>query len=152
MTNIGTTLITVKQALKALLEVRPYILQTNVQVSYGEPGAYNITSDAIWFTVAEALHHEIAFGQPFPIKEDIHLTVICQAFTMTSEGFEDADLRCVAMMHELENVVSENATSIPGVMMLQLAGWQHFPSVANAEGSGYLSRFEVQLRIRAQLN
>lgn len=150
--NPGTTLVPVKQALRDLLRARPAL--SEVQVSYGEPGAYNLGSDAIWFTVAEALHHEIAMrnGGAFPIKEDYHLTVIVQSFTMTTEGFEENDLRAAAMMHELELVVGENPQVIPGVMLIQLAGWQHFPAVANAEGSGYISRFEVQLRVRAQLN
>jgi hypothetical protein len=156
VTNIGSTIVTAKRALRDLLQARPGL--ADVQVAYGEPSEYNIESDAIWFTVAESLHHEIAMrnGGAFPIKEDIHLTVIVQAFTfgtdMTMDGREESDLRAIALLHELEQCVSENATSIPGVMMLQLAGWQHFPNEANAAGSGYITRFEVQLRIRAQLN
>jgi hypothetical protein len=156
MTNTGTTLIAVKQVLRDLLKERPAL--TGIQVAYGEPGQYNTEADAIWFTVAEALHHEIAMrnGGAFPIKEDYHLTVIVQAFTfgtdLSMQGREEADLRAAAMMHELEQCVSENPQPIPAVMMLQLAGWQHFPNIANAAGSGYITRFEVQLRVRAQLN
>lgn len=156
MTNTGTTLVAVKIALRDLLKARVGL--ADVQIAYAEPGAYNIESDAIWFSVAEALHHETSMrnGAAFPIQEDYHLTVIVQAFTFGAdiaiEGLEEGDLRAVALMHELELCVSENATSIPGVMMLQLAGWQHFPNEANAAGSGYISRFEVQLRVRARLN
>jgi hypothetical protein len=152
MTNIGTTLVEVKKALRDLLQARPNL--ADVQVSYAEPSAYNLNAEAIWFTVAEALHHETSMrnGGAFPIQEDYHLQVNVQAFTMESDGFEAADTRAVALLHEVEACVSENPQPTPNVMMLQLAGWQHHVVVAEAEGSGYISRFEVQLRVRARLN
>src|SRR4051794_7075953 len=96
-TNTGTTLVAVKRALRDLLKARVGL--SDVQVAYAEPGAYNIESDAIWFSVAEALHHETSMrnGGAFPIQEDYHLTVIVQAFTFGAdiavEGLEEGDLR-----------------------------------------------------------
>jgi hypothetical protein len=153
MTNVGTTLVEVKKALRDLLQARPGL--ANVQVSYAEPSAYNLENSAIWFTVAEALHHETSMrnGGAFPIQEDYHLQINVQAFTLEApDGQEIADTRAVELLHEVEQCVSENPQVTPNVMMLQLAGWQHHVVVAEAEGSGYISRFEVQLRVRARLN
>ena len=147
-----STLATVKKALFTELAARPSL--DHVQVSYGTPTAYNIESDCIFFGPAEALHHEISMrgGKPFPIVEDYHLQINVQAFTLETDGFESADERAVFMLGEVEAVVSDNAQTIPGVMMLQLASWQHHVTETEASGSGYISRFELQVRIRAQLN
>lgn len=146
----GTSLLAVKQALRDAFLAAPGL--AGVQISYSTPGAYT-TGDVIFFAGGDALHHEIAMrnGGAFPVAEDYRLGVIVQAFTMETEGQESADARAVAMLSEVINVVSNNP-QIAGVMMLQLASWIHHVTEAEAAGSGYISKFEVQLRVRAQLN
>jgi hypothetical protein len=147
----GTSLLAVKQALRDEFATRPAL--SNVQVSYSTPGAYHLESDVIFFGGGDALHHEISFsnGGAFPVAEDYRLQVNVQAFNMETEGQEAADVRAVAMLNEVLQVVALNP-QIAGVMMMQVASWIHHVTEAEASGSGYISRFEVQLRIRAQLN
>lgn len=146
----GTSLVAVKQALRDLFTAAPGL--ADVQVSYSTPGGY-ATGDVIFFAGGDALHHEISMrnGGAFPIVEDYRLQVDVQAFTMETEGQEVADQRAVAIFQEVIQLVSQNP-QLAGVMMLQLASWIHHVTEAEAAGSGYISRFEVQLRIRAQLN
>lgn len=147
---LGSSLVAVKQALRDAFQSAPGL--TGVQVSYSKPGTY-VTGDIIFFRGGDALHHEIAMrnGAAFPVAEDYRLGVNVQAFSMETGGQEAADLRAVAMLNEVIQVVSLNP-QIAGVMMIQLASWIHHVTEAEAGGSGYISLFEVQLRVRAQIN
>lgn len=146
----GSSLVAVKQALRDAFQSAPGL--TGVQVSYSQAGSFT-TGDIIFFRGGDALHHEISMrdGGAFPVTEDYRLGVNVQAFSMETAGQEAADLRAVALLNEVIQVVSTNP-QIAGVMMIQIASWIHHVTEAEAGGSGYISLFEVQLRVRAQLN
>jgi len=148
--STGTLLFAVKTALLDAMQRRPTMAGT--QISYGEPASYK-TGTAIWFGPAESLNDPSDLGgRRAGLDEIVTMTVVIQAFTMQTEGQQTADEQAVALFAEFQALIAENASSlVEGVWGCYVNSWIHHVGPAQAAGSGYLSRFEVQVQFRGTL-
>lgn len=148
MTLQGTTLIAVKQQLVTLLTARPGL--SGVTVTYAYPTPTPTTGDNIWFAHASASTDvaTMAFDQ---LDETIILDCRLQVLKTQSEGQQSADVRCVALLVELQNLLATNPMlGLNSIELAEVAGWNHI--VGALEGSpGNGSAFDVKIRIKAIL-
>ena len=145
----GSTLIVYKQALKTALEGRPGIAGATVHYSYPST---NITGEDIWLDSAISDNRiPVMRANTKKVDEDYTLTVIIQVLKMQGEGQEAADIRCLELLVELQQLLAETPQLIPEIHWSLLAGWTHFVGPFEGKDSARGSRFEVRVNVRARL-
>lgn len=148
----GTTLVAFKQALRTRLSARPGLV--GVTVSYAEPVVYE-TDDNMWFgTATGAAKLSVMRGGATALKvdEDYQLGVHIQAVKYGDDAQEAVDLRATELLRELQTELAETPQTIPDIFIAEFVGWSATVGpVVVEDGSGYASRFDTQVRVRARL-
>lgn len=147
----GTTLVTLKQEVRDALQALPGLIE--VKVSYSHPGEDKITGEDIWLGKARS-ENEIPTMRAGTKKVDelVSLELFIQVLKQSGEGQEEADLRAVEILSEVQQLFARSPRISPSIMWAQIARWDHVPGVlAAGNESSHGSRFEVIIVARARL-
>lgn len=148
----GTTLVTVTQALVALLAPRPAL--DGVQVAFcmptNEPGN-ELADEAIWFGGASTPEVEqAAFGGAIKADHERYdLEAVIQVALRDGRTEETCAVRAAALLAELQQVLASNKTA-GGAMRIQLAGWEHTIGPLGDSGNRG-SRYDLTISVLAEL-
>lgn len=144
----GTTLVTVKKALRTLLAARAGL--AGVQVSYAKPLG-GLLPEAVWFGGAEAPEARIAAtgGTVKKVHENYSFTAVVQVLVEDGRDEEAADERAAALLGELQQAVAANPT-LGSTHVVQMAGWEQSLGPVG-EGTNRAARYDVVLTVHAEL-
>jgi len=147
--SVGTTLIAFKQALKAALEARPGLAGATVNYQYPST---NITGEDIWLDRAESDNRiPVMRAGTKKVDEDYTVTLFIQVLKTQGEGQEAADLRALALLTEVQQLLAETPQLTSDIQWAQVTGWEHFVGPFEGKDSARGSRFEVRVAVRARL-
>lgn len=146
MSAYGTSLIVFKQALCEELRARPGL--ADVEVLYAPTDAES--DEAIWFGKAETEELSIASmrADKLHLQEKYDLYGCVQVKMTQGQTQEQADVRAVAILAELQQELTEAPNTCDDIQWASLHSWKH---VGGKLGTGHGSRFEFTIRVHARL-
>ena len=146
--STGSSVASVKQALKAALDARPALADVTVNYDAAPAG-----EECVFFGNASTTDERIPVMKAGVAKVDERylLEVNIQVLARDGQGQEAADLRAVAILGELQQILAETPQLTPEVFTVQMDSWEHFVGVLGGGGQSVGSRFEVKIRVHARL-
>jgi hypothetical protein len=146
--STGTTLVTLKQAVRVALATRPGL--AGIQIEYAFPT--DLGAEAIWMGNAEATSQIPAMRAGTKrVDEEISLSIYVQVLVTDGRGQEEADLRAVELFSEIQQQFAEVPQISPVILWAQITRWSHLTGSYAGNESAHGSRFEITVTARARL-
>lgn len=147
--STGTTLVTLKQALRDALAARPGL--SDAQVTYDFPTG-EVTGKDIWLGNAESANAipTMRAGTK-KVDESVDLMVYVQVLMTDGQGQEAADLAANELFSGVQQLFAENAQVHPSIKWAQITRWDHKTGSYEGNESAHGSRFEITVNAQARL-
>ena len=148
--STGTALVTLKQAVRDALTIRPGLAA--VQVTYAYPGAGGITGQDIWLGDAQSVNRSpVMRAGTKKVDETVSLMLFVQVLKTAGEGQEAADLRAAELLSEVQLLFAQSPQISPSIMSAQITQWVHSTGSFEGNESSHGSRFEIVIEAKARL-
>lgn len=160
--SVGTTLVTVKDAVLARLQANATLSDDGVSITYHWPEQPDDLQgdggfEAIWIGDAEAdLDVPLLTGGALHRDETLRVTVHVQVLKPDeSDSQRDADVRAVEILTEVARTFANNVDLDPGddtsqIRSAVLVDWKHEPGLL-PDGIGHGSRFDLTIEVESRL-